>query len=356
MANIVYFCSLTTDEKYMYRCLQLAALGKGYVAPNPFVGAVLVHNDIIIGEGYHQQYGQAHAEINCINSVSEYNKKNIAASTLYVSLEPCAHFGKTPPCANAIINHQIPRVVVGCTDSFAQVNGKGIATLKAAGISVTQNILQQHALAINQRFFTFHRQQRPYIILKWAQSKDAIIGHHNKRLHITNNITNRLVHQWRSEEAAILIGTNTAAADNPALKVRLATGNNPLRIVIDKQLRLPHYLQVFDGSTKTLVYNTIKDVTVNNVSYIKVADNDILPQIMQSLWQQNVQSVIIEGGAALLQSFIDANLWDEARVLTNTALQAGSGIAAPVLRNYAMTQQQHLQTDTIDYFKNNSIA
>jgi len=327
-------------------------MGAGYVAPNPMVGAVLVFDDRIIGEGFHQQYGQAHAEVNCINSVAEENEQFIEKSTLYVSLEPCAHFGKTPPCADLIIKNNIPKVVIGCRDSYAAVNGKGIEKLTAAGVNVTVGILEDEAMSLNKRFFTFHQQQRPYIILKWAQSNDEkIAAASNERIFISNVCSNRLVHQWRSEEAAIMVGTNTALKDNPALTTRLVTGNNPVRLVIDMDLKLPASLQLFDGVVKTFVFNAVKQEEDEMFSFYKVDKKEkIIPQVLSVLYQQKIQSVIVEGGAKLLQSFIDENLWDEARVITNVEMVIGKGIDAPVLANKKLMKKEISGTDKIEYF------
>ena len=329
-------------------------MGAGYVAPNPMVGAVLVYNDSIIGEGFHQQYGQAHAEVNCINSVAEDNEQFIEKSTLYVSLEPCAHFGKTPPCADLIIKNSIPKVVIGCRDSYAAVNGKGIEKLTAAGVDVTVGILEDEAMALNKRFFTFHQQQRPYIILKWAQSSDekiAVTG--NGRIFISNAYSNRLVHQWRSEEAAIMVGTNAALKDNPALTTRLVAGNNPVRLVIDMDLKLPASLQLFDSVVKTFVFNAVKQQEGEMISFYKVdRKGKIIHQVLSVLYQQKIQSVIVEGGAKLLQSFIDENLWDEARVITNVEMVIGKGIDAPVLSNKKLMKEEISGTDKIEYFLN----
>ena len=317
----------------MLRCLELAQLGAGAVAPNPMVGAMLVHNDNIIGEGYHQQFGQAHAEVNCINSVSDENKHLIAASTLYVSLEPCSHFGKTPPCTDLIIEKKIPTVVIGCKDSYGEVDGKGIAKLKAAGINVITGILEKESLDLNKRFFTFHRHQRPYIILKWAQSRDKkIAGSSGERVFISNDHTNRLVHKWRSEEAAIMVGTNTALLDDPALTTRLWPGRDPIRLVIDMDMKLPASLKLFDGRARTIVFNSQRNEEGEMVSYYKVDKGErMLQQILNALYKLKVQSLIVEGGAKLLQSFIDEGLWDEARVISNMELTIGNGITAPIL-------------------------
>lgn len=239
---------MTNDELYMQRCLQLAQLAAGHTAPNPMVGAVLVHDGVIIGEGYHKQYGGPHAEVNCINSVAEEHKHLIPSSFIYVSLEPCAHYGKTPPCADLIIRNKIPKVVVGCRDPFKQVDGKGIEKLVNAGIDVTVGVLEKECRQVNRRFFTFHTQHRPYVLLKWAQTGDGkIASYSEERLLISNDISNKLVHKWRSEEAAILVGTNTALMDNPSLTNRLWSGKSPIRLVIDMDLRLPKHLQLFNG-------------------------------------------------------------------------------------------------------------
>jgi len=343
----------------MQRCLELAVLGAGSVAPNPVVGAVLVYDGRVIGEGYHRQYGEAHAEVNCINSVLKENEKYISKSTLYVSLEPCAHFGKTPPCADLIIENKIPNVVIGCKDSFAAVNGKGIEKLEAAGVNVIVGILEKEAIELNRRFFTFHQKQRPYIILKWAQSNDGrIAGAGSSRVLISNEFSNRLVHKWRSEEASILVGTNTALQDDPALTTRLWPGKNPVRIVIDKELKLPAHLKLLDGRVKTIVFNYARQEDKGLLSYQQLdKEKDILPQILSALHSQNIQTVIVEGGTKLLQSFIDEGLWDEARVITNSTLNMGKGLAAPVLKNNILVEEQMIENDVVSVwrvkFKNN---
>ncbi|MFT3747963.1 MAG: bifunctional diaminohydroxyphosphoribosylaminopyrimidine deaminase/5-amino-6-(5-phosphoribosylamino)uracil reductase RibD [Agriterribacter sp.] len=348
----------------MNRCLQLAALAAGNTAPNPMVGAVLVHEGRIIGEGYHKVYGQPHAEVNCIASVNKKDEDRIIKSIMYVSLEPCAHFGKTPPCADLIIRHSIPTVVIGCRDPFTEVDGKGIEKLKAAGIEVIANVLEEECKALNRRFFTFHTKHRPYIILKWAQSNDGIIGNAgDNRLHISNAYTNRLVHKWRSEEAAILVGTNTALLDDPSLTVRLWPGKDPVRLVLDLELRLPHHLHLFDNAVTTIVFNRIQN-TIESFNDIKNGENktwyyqitsdvSIVHQIINALYHLRIQSVLIEGGAKLLQSFIDEGMWDEARVITNENLEAGEGIRAPALSSFHSIQNEHLFSDRVVYYSNN---
>ncbi|MEO6229788.1 MAG: bifunctional diaminohydroxyphosphoribosylaminopyrimidine deaminase/5-amino-6-(5-phosphoribosylamino)uracil reductase RibD [Ferruginibacter sp.] len=341
------------DETYMRRCFQLAKLAAGNVAPNPMVGAVLVYNDRIIGEGYHQQYGKAHAEVNCIDSVKEADKQFISVATIYVSLEPCAHYGKTPPCADLIIQSNIPQVVIGCRDSYKEVAGKGIEKLQNAGVSVSTGVLEQEAIELNKQFFTFHEKQRPYIILKWAQTGDGKIGNGDgERLMISNDYTNRLVHKWRSEVASILVGTNTALKDNPALTTRLWKGNNPVRLVIDKLLQLPTTLSILDGTVKTIVFNSIRQVEEGNIQYYKLSNSeDFIPEMMQALFKLNIQTVLVEGGATLLQHFIDSGVWDEARIITNQQLHNISGIAAPKLSGQMKTFSETFFSDTIGYFK-----
>lgn len=337
----------------MNRCLQLALNGAGHVAPNPMVGAVLVHDRRIIGEGFHREYGKAHAEVNCINSVKEEDRKLIASSTLYVSLEPCSHFGKTPPCSDLIIENKIPEVVIGCRDPFKQVNGKGIEKLQAAGIKVIVGVLEKEARDLNKRFIGFHQQHRPYIILKWAQTADGKIAHEDfSRILISNEFTNRLVHKWRSEEAAILVGTNTAKHDDPALTNRLWTGGNPTRLVLDMDLQLSHNLQLFDHKVPTIVFNTVKHEEQQNLLFYQVThDVSIVQQVVNALYRLRILSVLIEGGARLLQSFIDEGVWDEIRMI-RAEKPAGNGIPAPMIANADRRSKESIHTDTIEYFVN----
>lgn len=341
---------------YMHRCLQLAALGAGYVAPNPMVGAVLVHENSIIGEGYHRKYGEAHAEVNCINSVPEKWQHLIKESTLYVSLEPCCHIGKTPPCTDLIIENKIPNVVIACTDPFEKVNGSGIKKLKDAGVNVVSGIRENKALELNKRFFTFYQKRRPYIILKWAQSNNMRMANaDHSRVMISNEMTNKLVHKWRSEEAAIMVGTHTALYDNPSLTTRLWCGKHPVRIVIDKDLVLPANLNVFDNTVFTIILNKIRQEEGQNIVYHKIGDDEnIVKSILKILYQRNLNSLIVEGGAILLQSFIDAGFWDEARVITNKNLDINNGIAAPVLENNMLIKKEQLLTDEICFYYNNA--
>jgi diaminohydroxyphosphoribosylaminopyrimidine deaminase/5-amino-6-(5-phosphoribosylamino)uracil reductase len=337
----------------MRRCLELAARGAGNVAPNPMVGAVLVHNDEIIGEGYHHIYGGPHAEVNCLDSVPERKKNLVPQSTLYVSLEPCAHFGKTPPCADLIIRNRIPKVVTGCRDPFVEVNGKGIEKLQNAGIEVINGVLEKECKELNRRFFTFHTLHRPYIILKWAQTANGFIGNYgNARLHITNDITNRLVHKWRSEEAAIMVGTNTAMMDDPKLNNRLWTGHDPVRVIIDKNLQLPPSLQLFDGSVRTVVFNLLQHKEDGNPQYYQVTDDvSLVHQVINGLYYLNLNSVIVEGGARLIQSFIDEHAWDEARVLTNRSLEIEEGVRSPQLSGHQLLREESIKADVISYYQ-----
>jgi diaminohydroxyphosphoribosylaminopyrimidine deaminase/5-amino-6-(5-phosphoribosylamino)uracil reductase len=301
------------------------------------VGAVIVHEDLIIGEGYHQKYGEAHAEVNAVNQVlSNFTNADalLQKATIYVTLEPCAHFGKTPPCADLIIKHKIPNVVIGCLDPFDSVNGKGAERLKQAGVNVIVGVLEQECLALNKRFFTKVKKQRPYVILKWAQTQDSFFSPADgTQRWISNDFAKQLVHQWRSEEDCVLVGKQTALADNPQLNVRLVNGINPLRAVIDKNLELPSSHHLFDNSVKTLVFNQKKTAIEGNTYYVEIEDFDhFLPQyILYQLYLQDVQSVIIEGGAKTLQLFINANLWDEARIFTAPNFWA-EGIKAPLIK------------------------
>lgn len=352
-----YFCSLEIEEQYMQRCLQLAVLGAGNVAPNPMVGAVLVHDSRIIGEGYHQQFGGPHAEVNCMESVAGQDKQFIAHSSLYVSLEPCAHFGKTPPCTDLIIKNKIPRVIIGCSDSFEQVAGNGIKKLQAAGIETQVGVLENECRQLNSRFFTFHEKKRPYIILKWAQSSNGMIASAREgRTIISNEFTNRMVHKWRTEEASILVGTHTARQDDPALTARLWPGNNPLRLVVDADLKLPLHLKLFDGTVKTVVFNFIKHESADNPIYHRLnREENMVEQIVSALYTMNIQSILVEGGAKLLQSFINPGLWDEARIIENGDMMIGEGVHAPVLNNKRLYDKLQLENDSISFFKNTAI-
>jgi diaminohydroxyphosphoribosylaminopyrimidine deaminase/5-amino-6-(5-phosphoribosylamino)uracil reductase len=331
----------------MHRCLQLAARGAGYVAPNPMVGAVLIHGDRIIGEGFHQKYGGPHAEVNCINSVSNADKAVVAQSTLCVSLEPCAHFGKTPPCSDLIIQNRIPRVIIGCRDPFKLVNIKGIEKLKAAGTEVEAGVLEKECKYLNRRFFVFNTAHRPYIILKWAETADKKIAYPDSgRLFISNEYTNRLVHKWRSEETSVLIGTNTE------LTTRLWPGPSPVRLIVDMDLKLPLSLKLFNEQQQTIVFNSRKQEEQKNVLYYQVTEDvSLVQQIMNALYQLKIQSVLVEGGAKLVQTFIDEGLWDEARIISNTGLAIGNGLPAPQLLHACKTEEQFIFSDKVEIFE-----
>ena len=374
---IIHHSQLTIHEIYMYRCLQLAEDGAGYVAPNPMVGAVLVHENRIIGEGYHEKYGGPHAEVNCLNSVKEQDKSLIPRSTLYVSLEPCAHHGKTPPCADLIIANKIPEVVIGCRDPFKEVSGKGIEKLKTAGVNVIYGVLEKECQQLNKRFFTFHTQHRPYIVLKWAETADRKIAPSDSsnggsrkgaRLYISNEQTNRLVHKWRSTESSILVGTNTALFDDPELTARYWNGPSPVRLVVDMDLRLPSSLKIFNSKQRTIIFNTIRHseeseysgtpslpmaigMEREGVRYYQVTeDTDLIHQIVNALYQLKIQSVLVEGGARLLQSFIDEELWDEVRIIKNEKLIINNGLAAPKVDVKEASEEMKILDDSIKIY------
>lgn len=344
---------MNEQQKYVQRCLQLAANGFGNVAPNPMVGCVIVHDDKIIGEGYHANYGEAHAEVNAINAVKD--KALLKDAALYVSLEPCSHFGKTPPCSDLIFESGIKKVIIACSDTNPIVAGKGIEKLKRAGVEVVTGVLENEARKLNKRFFTFHEKKRPYIILKWAQTADGFID--RKRtdstelaLQISNEHSKRLVHKWRSEEQAIMVGTNTARLDNPQLNARLVAGKNPLRIVLNKNAELPESLSLFDGSQSTVVFTSRKKDAKNNLEFITIDfEKIVLQQVMNVLFERQIQSVIVEGGSKLLQSLIDENLWDEARVFISETF-IGDGVSAPKL-NAVPVNIEHIGTDRLYLFK-----
>ncbi len=340
----------------MKRCIELAEMGLGQTAPNPLVGCVIIHENKIIGEGFHQQFGEAHAEVNAINSIK--NKELLNNSTLYVTLEPCSHFGKTPPCADLIVKSGIPRVVIASQDPFPKVAGKGIEILKNAGIDVQVGVLQKEYEFVNRRFFTFFKKQRPYIILKWAQTKDGFIDVERtddspKITWITNETCRTLVHKWRSEEQAILIGTNTAINDNPELTVRSWEGKNPLRIVIDQNNCLPKNLNVFNEKAHTLII-TEKSPEIkhtNNIELVTIAfSENLIEDILNELYKRNVQSVIIEGGAQTLNTFINKNIWDEARVFTGD-ITFGKGLAAPIINKEPISSEMILESKLEIYKK-----
>jgi len=343
------------DKKYMQRCIELARSGAGSVSPNPMVGCVIVRGNEIVGEGFHREYGEAHAEVNAVNSVA--NPELLKESTLYVSLEPCAHHGRTPPCTGLIIEKQIPRVVIGAADSSPEVAGRGIKKLKEAGIEVVSGVLGQECRELNKRFSTFHEKKRPYIILKWAQTSDGFIdiaresSDYGEPNWITGDLALRLVHKIRAEEDAIIVGTNTALKDNPSLSVRNWAGESSLRIVIDKELKLPETLKFFDGTQKTLILNALRTEKEDLTEWFKLDfSKDILPQILSELFSRKILSLIVEGGRQLLESFIRDGLWDEAHVFSGNKFFF-SGIEAPKIQG-VQTACELLDYDRLFIFRN----
>jgi diaminohydroxyphosphoribosylaminopyrimidine deaminase/5-amino-6-(5-phosphoribosylamino)uracil reductase len=318
--------TLETHQLYMQRALDLAMHGLGHVSPNPLVGCVIVHNDKVIGESFHQKYGEPHAEPNAIASVKD--KSLLKESTLYVSLEPCCHYGKTPPCTDLLIHHKIPKVVVATTDPNPLVAGKGIAQLKNNGIEVIQNVLEEQAKEVNKRFFTNFTKKRPYIILKWAQSNDGhIAGNNGEPIQITSAFANTINHKWRTEEDAILVGYNTVQNDNPRLTARLWLGRNPKRIVIDpKNLLYSKKYNIFEDNAQVIVLNKYKTEVKGHIHWLK---HENITHTLQTLLKMGIGSVIVEGGAKTLQFLINLNLWDEARVFYSKKIMIKNGLKAP---------------------------
>jgi diaminohydroxyphosphoribosylaminopyrimidine deaminase / 5-amino-6-(5-phosphoribosylamino)uracil reductase len=345
--------------KYMQRCLNLAKKAAGNTSPNPMVGSVIVHNDTVIGEGFHRKCGEAHAEVNAVNSVKD--KSLLKNSTLYVSLEPCAHVGKTPSCANMIIENKIPKIVIGSLDPFSLVNGKGIEMLKNAGRQTVVGVLEKECVALNKRFYTYHLKKRPYIILKWAQTKDGYIdyirkpGTDTKAFWITNEYCKTLVHKWRCEEDAIFTGTNTIILDNPQLTARNWFGKNPLRISIDEYCNFDKNYKIFDNQAETLIFNSLKTKNENNLKYYKIDfNNDIVDQILNKLYELGIQSLIVEGGSVTLESFISKGLWDEARIFTGNH-KFGKGVCAPAF-NHSYHKYEKYGNSELKYYYNNEFV
>lgn len=353
-----YFYAVKIHRKYMLRCLQIAKNGLGSTAPNPMVGCVIVHDSKIIGEGYTSPYGGPHAEVNAINSVAD--KALLKKATLYVTLEPCSHYGKTPPCADLITANRIPEVVIGLLDPHEKVAGQGIKKLRDAGVKVIFGNMEAECREHHRRFLCFHEKKRPYIILKWAQTADGFMAPEQdlraetpEPYWITNAYSRQWVHKWRSEEQAILVGTHTVTEDNPKLDVRSWTGKNPLRVVLDRDMRLGTEYHVMDGSTPTLVISDAqhrgKEQGPVSYSFIDFSRN-IVPQLCAILHQQNIISIIVEGGAKTLEGFIADGLWDEARVfIGNTTFK--KGVRAPLLSGRLAATQQ-ISTDTLNIYRN----
>ena len=339
----------------MRRALELAKLGSGYTSPNPMVGCVIVHDGKIIGEGWHRQYGGPHAEVNAVASVVD--KSLLPKSQVYVTLEPCSHFGKTPPCADLIISHGVKHITICNTDPNPLVAGKGIKKLLDSGAQVKVGVLEDEGLELNKRFFTFIQKKRLFILLKWAETADGFIaGAQFKQQKISGAAAQRLVHKFRAQEQAILVGARTALHDNPKLSTRCWTGHNPTRLVIDRQLQLPGHLHLFDKSQPTIVYNYKKhDQAHENLHFVQLTEQEpLLPQLMQDLYKRNILSVMVEGGTYLLDSLLQENLWDEALVLLNTKKLLGEGIKAPEMRQGQLQESQTLEGDTLFRYRNHT--
>ncbi len=349
---------MNIHEKYINRCIELAKNGLGYTYPNPLVGSVIVLNDKIIGEGWHKKAGEPHAEVNAINSVKD--KSLLKQAIIYVNLEPCSHYGKTPPCANLIVENGIKKVVIGSVDAHSKVCGKGILHLQNNGCDVIVGILENECLNLNKRFFTYHNKKRPFVMLKWAETQDGFIDKlrdeksENSPNWISNTYSQQLGHKMRAEEQAILVGTNTALNDNPKLNARNWFGLNPVRVVLDRSLKIPSHYNLYDGSVKTIVLTEIvPEKRPNENTYFEQIDfnRNLLKQICDILYNHEIQSVIVEGGAKTLQTFIDENLWDEAYVFVgNTKFE--NGIKAPELKK-APNEIRKISDDTLNIYVNN---
>jgi diaminohydroxyphosphoribosylaminopyrimidine deaminase/5-amino-6-(5-phosphoribosylamino)uracil reductase len=325
---------MQNGEKYMHRCLQLAKMGGSFTAPNPMVGAVVVHQDRIIGEGFHRRYGEAHAEPNAIQSVTD--KLLLRECTLYVNLEPCSHFGKTPPCANLIIQSGIPKVVIGSYDPNPKVSGKGIAIMREAGIEVITGLLEKECIELNKRFFVWQTEKRPWVTLKWAQTKDGFVDIIRQDvetlpLQISNELTRQLTHKVRAENQSIMVSTNTALLDNPRLSVRNWSGRNPVRIILDRQGRIPGHYHIFDDSTSTLIFTSVNRENTSSTTFIQIGfEAGIIRKVLNEISSRNIHSVLVEGGPQLLKSFIKEGLWDEAQVEI-ADFCCGDGVEAPLI-------------------------
>lgn len=348
---------MNLHEKYIKRCIELAKNGLGNTYPNPMVGSVIVYNNTVIGEGWHKKAGQPHAEVNAINAVED--EKLLKDATIYVSLEPCSHTGKTPPCANLIVDKGIKNVVIGIVDSNSKVSGAGVAHLKNNGCNVIVGVLEAECYELNKRFFTFHNKKRPFIILKWAETKDGFIDKlrtktdENSPNWISNEYSQQYVHKMRAEENSILVGTNTALNDNPRLNVRSWSGENPIRILIDRAAKMPSDYNLLDGSVKTIVFSEVKHIvdSYGNVIFERIDFSENVPQqICEVLYKYEIQSVIIEGGAKTLKGFIDAHLWDEAFVFVGDVLFT-EGLKAPKLKKVP-SEIRKISNDTLTVYRN----
>ncbi|MCF6167823.1 bifunctional diaminohydroxyphosphoribosylaminopyrimidine deaminase/5-amino-6-(5-phosphoribosylamino)uracil reductase RibD [Lutibacter sp.] len=346
---------MNIHEKYINRCIELAKNGIGATYPNPMVGSVIVLNDTIIGEGWHRKSGEPHAEVNAINAVKD--KTQLKEATIYVNLEPCSHYGKTPPCANLIVEKGIKNIVIGSIDSNSKVSGKGVEHLENNGCNVIVGVLEKECKELNKRFFTFHNKKRPFIILKWAETKDGFIdkirnkASENTPNWISNQYSQQLVHKMRAENEAVLVGTTTALNDNPNLNVRSWSGKNPVRVVIDRTLKIPLNYNLFKGSVKTILFTEIQKKNMADIFYEKIDfTSNVSQQICDVLYAHEIQSVIIEGGAKTLQSFIDKNLWDEAFVFIGEVVFK-KGLKAPKLEKVP-TEIKKISTDTLKVYNN----
>jgi diaminohydroxyphosphoribosylaminopyrimidine deaminase/5-amino-6-(5-phosphoribosylamino)uracil reductase len=337
----------------MYRCLELARLGLGTVAPNPMVGAVLVYQERIIGEGWHRRIGGPHAEVECLSSVQDADRHLIPSSTLYVSLEPCAHQGRTPPCADMIIRERIPEVIIACRDPFPQVDGKGIEKLRAAGVRVTCGVLEAEAKALNRRFLTFHARRRPYVILKWARSADGMIsGPGKQQVRISGAQSDQLVQLWRGQEQAIMVGTGTVRSDDPLLTCRNGAGPNPVRITLDRNLSLPPTARIFNDEADTIVFNVKTEERRGHLHFCRIADTqDMLPEMLGRLYDLQIQSILVEGGSTLLEAFLRSGCWDEVRRITATDKRFPGGHPAPP-ESLSLPERTFMAgADRIEYFR-----
>ena len=340
---------MKTHEYFIEKCISLARKGILNVSPNPMVGCVIVNDGEIVGEGYHKEYGKNHAEVNAINSVKD--KSVLKNSILYVNLEPCCHHGKTPPCTDIIIKYNIPKVVIGCIDTFTKVSGQGIKKLKNNSVEVIYGVLEKDCIELNKRFFCYHIKKRPYIILKWAKSKDNFIAPINqeKSFWMTSDESKKLVHSWRAEEDAILVGRKTVVADNPSLTVRECEGKNPIRIVIDKELSLNEKSNVFDDQAETIIFNNIKTAIIDKTTYLKADFNNLNQDILKQLYNRDILSLIIEGGAFTINSFIENGLYDEIRVFTtNKVLE--NGIKSPNIPEIKNSKKITINNDKLEIY------
>jgi diaminohydroxyphosphoribosylaminopyrimidine deaminase/5-amino-6-(5-phosphoribosylamino)uracil reductase len=350
-ARACYLSQMSADEIFMLRAQDLARLGQGAVSPNPMVGCVVVCDGKIIGEGWHRKFGEPHAEVNAIHSVE--NKEQLPSSVIYVNLEPCSHHGKTPPCTDLLLLHGVKKVVISNIDINPLVAGKGIARLREHHVEVITGVLQEEGKELNKRFFTFMARNRPFILLKWAQTEDGFMAHENyESKWITNGYSRQLVHKWRSEEDAVLVGTRTARHDDPRLNVRDWTGRNPVRVVIDRSLRLTDDLHLFDRSQPTLCYNLVRHEDHSNLVLVRIGEAYFLEEMLHDMFQRGIQSVMVEGGSETLMNFIDKGLWDEARVFQSSKI-FNKGILAPVLKTRSKSKVA-IKEDHLSFFINES--